>query len=133
MQGGTTFHFVTGGFAAALEQARAAAGDVDIAGGASVVQQALTANAIDELTLNIIPVVLGTGERLFTGVHDPGLEPIQVIHSRHATHIRYRLAADPSDRYGYSVLLPDSDAWNAKPPIAAGPRAKSQSSAYHSA
>jgi dihydrofolate reductase len=95
MQGGTTFHFVTGGFAAALEQARAAAGDVDIAGGASVVQQALTANAIDELILDIIPVILGTGERLFTGVHDPGLEPVQVIHSHHATHIRYRLGRRP--------------------------------------
>jgi dihydrofolate reductase len=59
MQGGTTFHFVTGGVTAALEQARAAAGDRDvdivrgasvvIVGGASVVRQALTANAIDEL------------------------------------------------------------------------------------
>ncbi len=61
MQGGTTFHFVTGGVAAALKQARAAAGagDVDIAGGASVVRQALAANAIDELVLDIVPVVLG--------------------------------------------------------------------------
>src|SRR5438552_14460219 len=93
MQGGTTFHFVTGGLAAALDRARAAAGggDVDIAGGASVVQQALTANAIDELVLDIVPVVLGAGERLFTGVHDPGLEPVEAIHSRYATHIRYRL------------------------------------------
>ena len=95
MQGGTTFHFVTGGFAAALKQARAAAGagagDVDIAGGASVVRQALAANAIDELVLDIVPVVLGTGERLFEGVPDPGLEPIGVIHSRYATHIRYRI------------------------------------------
>jgi hypothetical protein len=61
---------------AALEQARAAAGDVDIAYGASVVQQALTANAIDEPALDIVPVVLGAGERLFTGVPDPGLEPV---------------------------------------------------------
>ena len=97
MQGGTTFHFVTGGFAAALEQARAAAGDgdVDIAGGASVVQQAPAANAIDELVLDIVPVVLGAGERLFTGVPDPGLEPVQVIHSPYATHIRYRLGRRP--------------------------------------
>ena len=98
MQGGTAFHFVTGGFAAALEQARAAAGDgdVDIAGGASVVQQALTANAVDELVLDIVPVLLGAGERLFSGLHDPGLEPVQVIHSRYATHIRYRLGHRPS-------------------------------------
>ena len=66
IQGGTTFHFVTGGFAVALEQARAAAGDgdVDIAGGASVVQQVLAAHAIDELVLDIVPVVLGAGGRL---------------------------------------------------------------------
>src|SRR3712207_1336546 len=55
MQGGTTFHFVTDGFDAALEQARAAAGDrgVDIAGGASTVRQALAAGAIDELVLDV--------------------------------------------------------------------------------
>jgi dihydrofolate reductase len=74
MQGGTTFQFVTGGFATAFEQARAAAGDgdVDIAGGASVVQQALTANAIDELVLDIVPVILGAGERLFYTRAGPG-------------------------------------------------------------
>ena len=75
MQGGTTFHFVTRGFEAALEQARSAAGDrdVDIAGGASTVRQALAAQAIDELVLNVVPVLLGAGERLFDGVPDPGL------------------------------------------------------------
>lgn len=92
MRGGTTFYFVTSGFVAALDQARAAAGDgdVDIAGGASVVRQALVANAIDELVLDVVPVVLGAGERLFDGAGDPGLEPIEVIHSRFAAHIRYR-------------------------------------------
>jgi dihydrofolate reductase len=94
MQGGTTFHFATGGFAAALEQAQATVGggDVDVAGGASVIRQALAANAIDELVLDIVPVVLGAGERLFTGVQDPGLEPVEVVHSRYATHIRCRLS-----------------------------------------
>src|SRR3954470_20314837 len=92
MAGGTTFHFVTEGFDAALEQARVAAGhrDVDIAGGASTVRQAFAAQAIDELVLDIVPVLLGEGERLFDGVDDPGLEPIDVTHSPHATHIRYR-------------------------------------------
>ena len=71
---------------AAHEQARAAARDVDIAGGALVVQQALTANAIAEPALGVVLVVLGAGERLFIGVPDPGLEPVQVIHSRYATH-----------------------------------------------
>jgi dihydrofolate reductase len=93
MRGGTTFHFVTDGFDAALAQARAAAGDrdVDIAGGASTVRQAFAAKAIDELVLDVVPVLLGRGERLFDGVDDPGLEPIEVVHSSHATHIRYRV------------------------------------------
>ena len=57
MAGGTTFHFVTEGFDAAITQARAAAGDgdVDIAGGASTVRQAFAANAIDELVLDVVP------------------------------------------------------------------------------
>jgi dihydrofolate reductase len=93
MEGGTTFHFVTGGFEAALEQARAAAGDkdVDIAGGASTVRQALAAGAIDQLILDIAPVLLGSGERIFDGVADPGLEILEAAHSPLATHIRYRV------------------------------------------
>lgn len=93
MEGGTTFHFVTDGFDAALQQARAAAGDRDvaIAGGASTVQQALAAGALDEITLDVAPVLLGAGERLFDGVVDPGLEPVEVTHSPYATHIRYRV------------------------------------------
>ncbi|MFL5840675.1 MAG: dihydrofolate reductase family protein [Thermoleophilaceae bacterium] len=94
MEGGTTFHFVTAGFDAALRDAKAAAGDrdVDIAGGASTVRQALNAGAIDELVLNVVPVLLGHGERLLDGVTDPGFEPVEVIHSPHATHVRYRVA-----------------------------------------
>jgi dihydrofolate reductase len=93
MRGGTTFQFVTGGFDEAMRQAKIAAGDqaVDIAGGAATVKQAFTARAIDELTLDIVPVLLGGGERLFDGVEDPGLVPVEVIHSAHATHIRYRV------------------------------------------
>jgi dihydrofolate reductase len=93
MQGGTTFHFVTDGFDAALARAKAAAGDgdVDIAGGASTVRQALSAGAVDELLLDIVPVLLGHGERLFDGVDDPGLTVIEVIHSPYATHVRYRM------------------------------------------
>jgi len=93
MEGGTTFYFVTDGFDAALEQARAIAGtrDIAIAGGASTVRQALATGAVDEITLDLIPVLLGAGERLFDGVDDPGLRPIEVIDSPHATHIRYRV------------------------------------------
>jgi dihydrofolate reductase len=93
MEGGTTFHFVTTGFQDAFEQARAAAGDgdVDIAGGASTVRQALAAGVVDELVLNIAPVLLGSGERIFDDVPDPGLEPIEALHSPVATHVRYRV------------------------------------------
>src|SRR4051794_28252828 len=93
MEGGTTFHFVTTGFDDALAQARAAAADadVDIAGGASTVRQALAAGAVDELALNIAPVLLGQGERIFDGIKDPGFEIVEVMHSPNATHIRYRV------------------------------------------
>jgi dihydrofolate reductase len=93
MQGGTTFHFVTDGFATAYEQASDAAGDagVDIAGGASTVRQALAAGVVDELTLDIAPVLLGSGERIFDGVDDLELTTLEVTHSPLATHLRYRV------------------------------------------
>jgi dihydrofolate reductase len=93
MQGGTVFHFVTDGFASAYERAREAAGgdEVAIAGGVSTVRQALAAGVLDELTLDIAPVLLGAGERLFDGVEDPGLEPVEAVGSPYATHIRYRV------------------------------------------
>jgi dihydrofolate reductase len=94
MEGGTTFHFVTGGIESALEQARAAAAgkDVSIAGGASAVNQYLGAGLLDELHLHIAPVVLGRGERLFVDVGDPKLEPAEVVASPAVTHIKYRVA-----------------------------------------
>src|SRR6185295_2043770 len=73
MEGGTSFHFVTDGFDAAYEQARE--------------------TAVDELTLDIAPVLLGSGERIFDGVGSFGLEPVEVLHSPLATHIRYRRAS----------------------------------------
>ena len=93
MEGGTTFHFVTDGIEAALEQARAAAGerDVSIAGGASTIGQYLAAGLLDELLLHVVPVVLGSGERLLEDVGDPQLEPAEVIASPAVTHIRYRV------------------------------------------
>jgi dihydrofolate reductase len=93
MAGGTTFHFVTDGFDSAYAQAREVAGDrdVSVAGGASTVRQALEAGVIDELVVDIAPVVLGSGESPFQGVADLRLEPIEVIHSPRATHVRYRV------------------------------------------
>ena len=90
MAGGTTFHFVTGGFDEALQLARAAGnGDVDIAGGASTVRQALARGELDELTLDIAPILLHSGERIFDGTVDVRLEPLEAEHSPRATHIRY--------------------------------------------
>jgi dihydrofolate reductase len=61
MDGGTTFHFVNDGFDHALAAALDAAGDLDIAGGASTMQQALRAEAIDDLILDIVPVTQPIG------------------------------------------------------------------------
>jgi len=92
MAGGTTFHFVTEGFEAALAQAHeAGGGDVDIAGGASAVRQALQAGVLDELTLDVAPVLLGTGERIFADDVRGELEQVEVEHSSLATHLRYRV------------------------------------------
>jgi dihydrofolate reductase len=93
MAGGTVFHFVTDGIESALEQARTAAGgrDVSIAGGARTVQQYLRAGLLDELFLHVVPIVLGSGERLLEDVGDPLLTPTEVIASPAVTHIRYRL------------------------------------------
>ena len=69
MKGGTTFTFVTDGVESALAQARAAAGDRDVAvgGGAEVAQQFLAAGLLDEVQLHVAPVLLGGGRRLFDG------------------------------------------------------------------
>lgn len=94
MRGGTTFHFVTDGIAAALERAREAAGgkDVEIAGGATTVRQYLAAGLLDELLLHVVPVVLGAGERLLDGLAGLRLEPVDVIASPTVTHLRYRVS-----------------------------------------
>jgi dihydrofolate reductase len=93
LQGGTTFTFVTDGVESAVEQARAAAGgrDVSIAGGAAVVQQAMAAGLLDELRLDLVPVLLGAGTRLFEGAAPGRLELAQVIDAPLATHVRYRI------------------------------------------
>jgi dihydrofolate reductase len=93
MQGGTTYHFVTDGIEAALEQARAGAGDKDIllAGGANAIQQYLAAGLLDELYLHIVPLLLGGGERLLEDVGDPRLEPVKVVASPAVTHVKYRV------------------------------------------
>jgi dihydrofolate reductase len=91
--GETTFTFVSDGIESALEQAREAAGnrDVTIGGGASVAQQYLSAGLVDQMQLNVAPVLLGAGERLFEDGAGAGLdlEPILVVDTPDVTHLRY--------------------------------------------
>jgi dihydrofolate reductase len=96
-QGGTTFTFVTGGIESALAQAKDAAGGKDVAlgGGADVAQQYLAAGLIDELDLNVVPVLLGEGTRLFDNLagKDVSLEQVRAIEAPGVTHIKYRVSA----------------------------------------
>lgn len=95
MEGGTTYHFVTGGIRSALTQARKAANgkDVHIAGGANVAQQYLKAGLIDEMDIHVVPLLLGDGARLFenTGGRQARYDCERVIASQAVTHYRYRL------------------------------------------
>jgi dihydrofolate reductase len=93
-QGGTSYTFVTDGIQAALEQARAAAGesDVMVAGGANVAQQYLKAGLLDELQIHLVPLLLGDGVRLFDDLGSGlELESTRVIQSPSVTHLRYRV------------------------------------------
>jgi dihydrofolate reductase len=94
MEGGTRFHFVTGGIHDALEEARAAAGgkDVRIGGGAHTIRQYLRAGLVDELHIAISPVLLGAGERLFEGadLRALGYACVEFVASEKATHVVLR-------------------------------------------
>ncbi|MGH3112483.1 MAG: dihydrofolate reductase family protein, partial [Gaiellaceae bacterium] len=92
--GGTSYTFVTEGIEVALEQARAAAGDKDVAlsGGVSVAQQYLEAGLLDEVQIHLVPVLLGGGVRLFDRLGPTELEVTRVIASPAVTHLRFRAA-----------------------------------------
>jgi dihydrofolate reductase len=90
----TTFTFVTDGIEAALEQARAAAGEKDvlIGGGADVINQYLAAGHVDELELHVVPLLLGGGARLLEGIGpDLELEQIRVVEAPGVAHLKYRV------------------------------------------
>ena len=91
MQGGTTFHFVTDGIHAALESAKAAAGDRDvrIGGGAQTVRQYLLAGLVDEVHLALSPTLLGQGEALLAGIDLAalGFKCTEHAVSPHAMHV----------------------------------------------
>ena len=91
MEGGTTFHFVTGGIQEALRRAKEAAGekDVKIGGGVSTVRQYLQAGLIDSIHLAMGPAILGQGEALFPGIdlRAMGFVVIERVCTEHATHV----------------------------------------------
>jgi dihydrofolate reductase len=90
----TTFTFVTEGIEAALERASSASGgkDVFIGGGADVIDQYLAAGLVDEVELNVVPLLLGGGSRLFAGVRpDIKLEQVRAVEGVGVTHIKYRV------------------------------------------
>jgi dihydrofolate reductase len=91
MAGDTTFYFVTEGIEAALEQARAAAGERDIrlGGGVATIRQYLQARMVDELHIAIAPVLLGSGEHLLAGIDLPslGYGVAERTATPHATHV----------------------------------------------
>jgi len=93
LAGGTTFTFVTSGVHDALEQAtRAAAGrDVSLGGGAQVAQLYLKAGLIDEMVISLVPVLLGSGARLFAHVGDDlhGLELVRTVPTQDVNHLKF--------------------------------------------
>jgi dihydrofolate reductase len=95
MKGGTTYTFVTDGIEAALNLARAAAADknVGIWGGANIIRQYLKAGLLDEMRIQLIPILLGDGIRLFEGLDPVGIElrKISSIDTPAATHLRFEV------------------------------------------
>ncbi|MGE5175113.1 MAG: dihydrofolate reductase family protein [Hyphomicrobiales bacterium] len=104
MKGGTTFIFVTEGIHAALERAKAAAGDRDIrlGGGVATVRQYLRERLIDELVFAIRPVLLGAGEKLWDGLdlRALGYQCVETIAGERATHVVLRKRSDHAGEKG---------------------------------
>ena len=91
---GSPFRFVTDGLESALEQAKAVAGDKDVGvGAASIVQQCIRAGLLDEIHLDLVPVLLGGGVSLFDhlGTGPIDLERTRVIEGAGVTHLTFRV------------------------------------------
>ncbi len=94
VRGDTTFAFVGGGPEGALDLAREAAGDgdVSIAGGADVIRQLLRAGAVDDMSLHVVPVLLGGGASLFDGVGpEVRFEQVRAVVGNGVTHLLLRV------------------------------------------
>lgn len=94
MEGGTTFHFVTEGIHVALERAfdSAKGKDVRLGGGVNVIRQYLNAKLIDEIHLAVSPILLGSGESLFSNTDLPslGYKCTEHVSTNNATHLIIR-------------------------------------------
>jgi dihydrofolate reductase len=100
---GSPFTFVTDGIASAGRQAKQAAGDKNVViGTASTLQQCLNARLLDEITIDLVPVVLGAGIRLFDRLSTApiGLEITRVVDAPGVTHLRYRVVYEPTSPGG---------------------------------
>jgi dihydrofolate reductase len=96
MDGGTTFHFVDDTPEAVLDRAFEAANgqDVRLGGGAATVREYLRAGLVDELHLAVVPILLGSGERLYDGLAGlPGYQVATVAHSPAVTHVTFTRSA----------------------------------------
>jgi dihydrofolate reductase len=86
---------VTDGIEAALELARAAAGDknVGVWGGANVMRQYLKARLLDEMQIHLVPILIGDGTRLFEDLDPEGIElrRTSTIETPGATHFRFEV------------------------------------------
>lgn len=97
-----TFTYVTDGVASAVRQAKAAAGDKDVTviGGASVIQQIINAGLADVLNIDVMPVLLGTGLRLFDNLdtNTLTLEKVRVVEAGARTSLTFRITKSGDDR-----------------------------------
>jgi dihydrofolate reductase len=97
---GGVYTFVTDGLESALQQAKAAARDknVVVMGGADIGQQFLRAGLLDEIQIHLVPVLFGSGTRMFDQQGDGHvqLEIAEVIEGSEATHLRYRVVKPAS-------------------------------------
>jgi len=94
VKGPTTFTYVTTGLRAAVDAAKEAAGGkaIAIAGGATVIREALSLGLLDELRLTLAPIILGRGRSLFHDLTLPGtLHPVRAQHTPLATHLTYTI------------------------------------------
>lgn len=95
---GGVYEFVTDGIEGALRRARLVAGDKDVTvmGGANIGQQYLAAGVVDEVSIHLVPVLLGDGKRMFENLHgaDIRLGTPSVVESKDAVHLRFRVVRE---------------------------------------